>query len=217
MTSLWQYLSSNRDEIGGWAETTIWLAAAPVAAGFLLALPVGWFASRYRRAHLPLVSASGLLYTIPSLVLILALPGLLGTKILDPLNVAVALTIYAFALLARTVADGLSAVSPEILSAAAAMGQTGRQRLIGVQLPLAVPVIAAGLRVAAVSNISLVSVASIIGTPQLGQLFIAGNNVDSLTPIALGLIFFIALALALDVAILGAAAVLSPWHRAAAG
>jgi osmoprotectant transport system permease protein len=215
MTALWQYLSSNRDEIRGWAETTIWLATAPVGAGLLLALPVGWLASRYRRAYLPLVSLSGLLYTIPSLVLILLLPGLLGTKILDPLNVAVALTIYAFALLTRSVADGLSAVSPEILSAAAAMGQTERQRLVGVQLPLAVPVIAAGLRVAAVSNLSLVSVASVIGTPQLGQLFIAGNNVDSLTPIALGLIFFIALALTLDFAILGAAAAVSPWHRAA--
>jgi osmoprotectant transport system permease protein len=215
MTALWQYLSSNRDEIRGWAETTIWLATAPVGAGLLLALPVGWLASRYRRAYLLLVSVSGLLYTIPSLVLILLLPGLLGTKILDPLNVAVALTIYAFALLTRSVADGLSAVSPEILSAAAAMGQTGLQRLVGVQLPLAVPVIAAGLRVAAVSNLSLVSVASVIGTPQLGQLFIAGNNVGSLTPIALGLIFFIALALALDFAILGAAAALSPWHRAA--
>jgi osmoprotectant transport system permease protein len=161
------------------------------------------------------VSLSGLLYTIPSLVLILVLPGLLGTKILDPLNVAVALTIYAFALLTRAVADGLSAVAPEILSAAAAMGQTGPQRLIGVQLPLAVPVVAAGLRVAAVSNVSLVSVASIIGTPQLGQLFVAGNNVNSLTPITLGLIFFIALALTLDFAILGAATALSPWRRAA--
>jgi osmoprotectant transport system permease protein len=216
MTALWQYLSSNLDEIRGWATMTLWLATAPVGAGLLLALPVGWVASRYRRAYLPLVSLSGLLYTIPSLVLILVLPGILGTKILDPLNVAVALTVYAFALLTRTVADALSAVPPEILSAATAMGQTGRQRLIGVQLPLAVPVIAAGLRVATVSNTSLVSVASIIGTPQVGQLFIAGDNVESLTPIALGLIFFIALALVLDYAILGLAAALSPWRRVAA-
>jgi osmoprotectant transport system permease protein len=215
MTSLWQYLSSNRDEIRSWAQTTIWLATAPVGAGLILALPVGWLASRYRHAYLPLVSVSGLLYTIPSLVLILLLPGLLGTKILDPLNVAVALTIYAFALLTRTVADALGAVSQEILSAASAMGQTGLQRLIYVQLPLAVPVIAAGLRVAAVSNLSLVSVASLIGTPQLGQLFIAGDSVESLTPITLGLIFFIALALTLDFVILGVAAVLTPWHRAA--
>lgn len=215
MTTLWQYLLDNRGEIGGWAETTIWLATAPVGAGLLLALPVGWLASRYRHAYLPLVSLSGLLYTIPSLVLILVLPGLLGTKILDPLNVALALTIYAFALLTRAVADGLSAVPKEILSAATAMGQTGRQRLIGVQLPLAVPLIAAGLRVAAVSNVSLISIASLIGIPQLGDLFIAGDNVDSLTPITLGLIFFITLALALDFAILGVAAVLTPWRRAA--
>jgi osmoprotectant transport system permease protein len=186
-----------------------------LAAGLVFALPVGWVAARYRYAYLPLVSVSGLLYTVPSLVLILTLPGLLGTKILDPVNVAVALTVYAFALLTRAVADGLSSVSPGALFAATAMGETGWQRLVGVQLPLAVPVIAAGLRVAAVSNVSLVSVASIIGTPQLGQLFVAGDNVDSLTPIALGLIFFIALALTLDFAILGAASALSPWQRAA--
>lgn len=215
MTALWQYLSGNSGEIRGWAVTTVVLATAPLGAGLLLALPVGRLASRYRRVYPPLVSLSGVLYTIPSLVLILVLPGLLGTKILDPLNVAVALTVYAFALLTRTVADALSAVSPEILAAASAMGQTGWQRLVRVQLPLAVPVIGAGLRVAAVSNVSLVSVASIIGTPQLGQLFVAGNNVESLTPIALGLIFFIALALALDLAILGLAAALSPWRRVA--
>ena len=80
------------------------------------------------------------------------------------------------------------------------MGYTGRQRLFGVQLPIAVPVIGAGLRVAAVSNVSLISVASLIGVQQLGSLFTDGNQQDTLTPIVLGLILFVLLALVFDVA-----------------
>ena len=145
--------------------------------GLVLALPIGLgrpaaTAGPTRRSP----SATGILYTIPSLVLFLVLPGILGTKILDPINVAVALTLYTFALLVRVVADGLSSVSADTLAAASAMGYTARQRLLRVQLPMAVPVIGAGLRVAAVSNVSLISVASIIGVTQLGQLFVDGQQ-----------------------------------------
>lgn len=215
MGALWHYFLSNRQEIQDWTVTTIWLAALPLAVGLVLALPAGWAASRYRWSYPPLVSLAGVLYTIPSLVLFLLLPGILGTRILDTVNVAVALTIYSFALLVRAVADGLSAVNADTLSAASAMGYTGRQRLFGVQLPLAVPVIGAGLRVAAVANLSLVSVASIIGTSQLGQLFITGTNLGTLTPIVLGLICFVILALCFDLVIQLTIRVLAPWRRAA--
>ena len=80
---------------------------------------------------------------------------------------------------------------------------------------MAAPVVIAGLRVVAVSNVSLISVASVIGTSQLGQLFVAGNNSGSLTPILLGLVAFIVLALSLDAAIVGIGRVLTPWRRAA--
>jgi osmoprotectant transport system permease protein len=159
------------------------------------------------------VTATGLLYTIPSLALFILLPGLLHTKILNPLNVAVALTIYTLALLVRVVADALNAVPADTRSAATAMGYTPRQRLLGVELPLAVPVIAAGLRVAAVSNVSLVSVAAIIGVPQLGQLFTAGFQTFSNAPIILGLILVVLLAVAFDTAILLLARALTPWQR----
>jgi len=138
MGALWQYFVSNREQIQGWTVTTIWLAAVPLAAGLALALPAGWLASRYRWSYPPLVSLAGVLYTIPSLVLFLVLPGILGTKILDTVNVAVALTVYTFALLVRTVADGLASVPADTLAAASAMGYTARQRLFSVQLPLAV-------------------------------------------------------------------------------
>jgi osmoprotectant transport system permease protein len=216
MGALWHYLTANRGQIQGWAITTIWLAAVPLAAGLALALPVGWLASRYRWSYPPLVSLVGVLYTIPSLVLFLVLPGILGTRILDTVNVAVALTIYSFALLVRTIADGLSSVPAETLAAASAMGYTSRQRLFGVQLPLAVPVIGTGARVTAVSNLSLVSVASVIGTSQLGQLFVAGSNLGTLTPIMLGLVCFVILALIFDLLILLAVRTLAPWRRAAA-
>jgi len=212
---MWQYLRDNQTDIRDWTVTTVWLALVPLLVGLVIALPLGWVASRYRRTYPPLVWSAGVLYTIPSVVLFVALPGILGTRILDPFNVAVALTVYTVALLVRVVADGLSSVSADTLAAASAMGFTGRQRLFSVQLPMAVPVIGAGLRVAAVSNVSLVSVASIIGVSQLGQLFVSGNNTGLVTPILLGLIFFVGLALIFDLTILLVMRLLTPWRRAA--
>lgn len=211
----WTYLTENwSGEIDGWLWTTVWLALLPLGVGLLLALPVGWAASRYRWTYPPLVTGMGLLYTVPSLVLFLVLPGILHTKILAPVNVAVALTIYTLALLSRIVADGLSSVDEVTLASASAMGFTARQRFFRVQLPLAVPVIGAGVRVAAVSNTSLISVASIIGVAQLGQLFIAGQSTGRLAPLWLGLIMFVLLALALDMLILAGMRLLTPWLRA---
>jgi osmoprotectant transport system permease protein len=216
VSGIWDYFSHHRDTVLHWTWTTVWLAGLPLVVGLLIALPLGWLASRYKWTYPPLVSIAGILYTIPSLVLFIVLPGLIGTRILDTINVAVALTVYTVALLVRVIADGLSSVSTDTLAAASAMGFTGRQRLFGVQLPIAVPVIGAGMRVAAVSNVSLVSVASIIGIPQLGQLFIDGNNLNSLTPILLGLIMIVILALLFDVVILFGVRLLTPWQRAAA-
>jgi osmoprotectant transport system permease protein len=215
MHELWQYFQDNRSDIIHWTMTTLWLAALPVVIGLLIAMPLGWLAFRYRWTYPPLVVGAGILYTIPAVVLFLVLPGLIGSQILDTRNVAIALTVYTVALLVRVVADGLTAVSRETLAAASAMGYTGRQRFFSVQLPIAVPVIGAGLRVAAVSNVSLVSVASIIGTPQLGQLFVSGDNDNSLTPVIIGMILFIAIALVYDLLILLGVRLLTPWQRAA--
>jgi osmoprotectant transport system permease protein len=217
MNDIWTYLTDHwSGEIDGWLWTTIWLAVIPLAIGLVLALPLGWVASRYRWTYPPIATGTGLLYTIPSLVLFLMLPGIIGTKILAPINVAIALTLYTLALLTRIVADGLTSVDDVTLSAASAMGYTGPQRFFRVQLPLAVPVIGAGLRVAAVSNTSLISVASIIGVAQLGQLFIAGQSNGQLAPLWLGLILFVLLALVLDILILIGTRLLSPWQRARA-
>jgi osmoprotectant transport system permease protein len=212
--NVWDYFRDHQTDVLHWTWTTVWLAAVPLVAGLIIALPIGWLANRFRWTYPPLVTAAGLLYTIPSLVLFVVLPGLLGTKTLDPVNVAVALTVYTVALLVRVVADGLASVSATTLSAASAMGYTNRQRLFAVELPIAVPVIGAGLRVAAVSNVSLVSVASLLGVAQLGTLFTEGSQLNSLTPILLGLIMIVALALVFDGVILVAMRLLTPWQRA---
>jgi osmoprotectant transport system permease protein len=213
--NVWDYFRDHQSDIVQWTWTTVWLAAVPLVVGLVVALPIGWLANRFRWTYPPLVTAAGLLYTIPSLVLFLVLPAVLGTQILAPVNVAVALTVYTVALLVCVVADGLASVSATTLSAASAMGYTNRQRLFAVELPIAVPVIGAGLRVAAVSNVSLVSVASLLGVAQLGTLFTDGSQLNSITPILLGLIMIVALALIFDGIILVAIRLLTPWQRAA--
>lgn len=215
MGGVWQYLTDHWGEIRGWIWPTVWMAGLPLLIGLALALPLGWVAYRYRWSYPPIVTGAGLLYTIPSIVLFFVLPGVINSRILDPKNVAIALTIYTLALLVRVVADGLASVSDETLASASAMGFTTWQRLVKVQLPIAVPVVGAGLRVAAVSNVSLVSVASILGVPQLGQLFVQSNSLNQIPPAVLGLILFVLLALVFDAVILLGIRLMTPWRRAA--
>jgi len=189
------------------------LALIPLVVGLLLALPLGWLAKRYRGLYSPLIAGTGLLYTIPSLALFILMPLVLGTGILDPVNVVVALTVYTVALLVRTVADGLGSVPDEVVQAATAMGIGRIRRFWSVELPLAVPVIAAGLRVAAVSNVSIVSVAALLGIPQLGSLFTDGFARNFLDPIVVGILACMVLALAMDLAILLLSRAATPWLR----
>ena len=191
-----------------------YLAGVPLVLGLLIALPLGWLARRYRVLYPFLIIGTGLLYTIPSLALFIMLPLLLGTRILDPFNVVVAMTIYTVALLVRTVADGLGSVPDDVNQSATAMGYKRVRRLTSVELPLAVPVISAGLRVAAVSNVSIVSVAALIGVSQLGSLFTDGFQRAFLDPIVVGIVACVLLALLFDVVILGATRLMTPWQRA---
>jgi osmoprotectant transport system permease protein len=207
------YISDNASTLLRWTGWHVVLSLAPLFIGLALALPIGWLANRYRLVYAPLVAVTGLLYTIPSLALFVFMPLILGTQILSPVNIIIALSLYTLALLVRTVADGLASVPDDVTQAATAMGYKGLGRLIRVELPIAVPVIAAGVRVATVSNVSLVSVAAIIGVPQLGQLFTSGFQLQYYTPIGLGIIGCVILALAFDAIILGVTKVLTPWRR----
>ena len=210
----WAWLDGRSDQILSWLVSHFWLALIPTVLGLLLAIPLGAVAHRYRWSYGVLITLAGLLYTVPSLALFVVLPGILGTRILDPLNVVVALTLYTLALLVRVVADALDSVPPLVVQSASAMGYRPLRSLITVQLPLAIPVIGAGLRVAAVSNVSLVSVAALLGIPQLGQLFTVGFQLDFYTPIIAGIVLCLLLAALFDGAIQLAVRFSTPWTRA---
>jgi osmoprotectant transport system permease protein len=211
---VWNYFRQYQSEILGWLWTHTWLSVLPVLIGFVVAVPLGWLAARYRWTYPPLISFFGLVYTIPSLALFVVMPGLLHTQILDKINVVVALAIYTVALLVRVIADALNSVPADVRQAAEAMGFRRFQLFLRVDLPLAVPVIAAGLRVVVVSNVSLVAIATLVGISQLGQLFYNGSQLDYYPPIILGIILCLALALMLDLIVVLAARLLTPWRRA---
>ena len=207
------WLADNWQVVLDLAGQSLYLAGIPLIIGFVVSIPLGWAASCWSRAYPAIITTTGLLYTIPSLALFIIMPIVLGTKILDPVNVIVAMTIYTVALLVRTVADGLNAVPDDIAQAATAMGYKGVRRLFGVELPLAAPVIAAGLRVAAVSNVSIVSIATLIGVSQLGDLLVDGYNRVIWGELITGIVSCVLLALALDAVIVLGTRVVTPWLR----
>ncbi len=116
----------NRDQVLElfWQHT--WLSVVPLVIGFAVAVPVGWYASRHPRLRGTLLGAGSVLYTIPSLALFVTLPGIIGTGFLDPLNVVVALSIYAVAIMVRTAADAFTSVSPAVPPASAGSASSCR-------------------------------------------------------------------------------------------
>lgn len=189
------------------------LAVVPVLAALVVSIPLGYLVYRAGRGSNAILAVLGVIYAIPSLALFVALPALLGTQILDPLNVAVALAIYSVALLVRSVVDGLRSVPAAVKQSASAIGYGWFRRLLRVELPLAMPVIFAGLRVVTVSNIALVSVAVLVGSGALGQLFSIGFNRFFFTPLIVGLVLSVLLALLADLIILLIQRSTLPWAR----
>jgi len=217
VSDLWRYLDTNMDDVLTALVQHIWLALLPVAIAFVLALPLGALVHRYVPARHIALTTGSVVYTVPSLALLLLLPGILGTSVLDPVNVIIALTLYSLALLVRTTADGLDAVDTTVLQAATAMGYRPVRRWFTVQLPLAMPVILTGLRVATVANVSMVSIAALIGIGGLGQLFTRGFQLGFyLPPIVIGLVLSVTLAVIADVLIVALQRGLTPWARAGA-
>jgi osmoprotectant transport system permease protein len=213
------YLSSpsNRAKVADLLGEHVYLAIVPVLAGIMIAVPLGSAARSRRVVRNAVQGAANVLYTVPSLALFVAMPGILGTGILDPLNVVVALTVYTAALLIRPVMDALDAVPLHVVAAATAMGYRPARRFAAVELPLAVPVLIAGVRVATVSNISLVSVGALIGVGGLGQLFTEGFQTRYEAPILIGIVLTLVLALIVDVLLLVVRRSLTPWTRLGVG
>lgn len=208
----WSWVQRNAPEIAATTGQHVVLSLLPVAIGLLVALPVGYVLHRTGRTSQVWLALVGLLYAIPSVALFVTMPILLRTLILNPVNIVAALTIYTFALLVRSVADGFASVDPAVRQAATAMGYGAGRRVLGVELPLAMPVILSGLRVATVSTISLVSVGAVIGMGALGKYFDQGFREGFTTPILVALVLILVLALVADALIQLAQRVLLPWH-----
>lgn len=208
------YIANNSSLILTALNQHVVLALLPVLLGVVVALPLGYLAVRFGWLYQPLLNVSGLLYSIPSLALFVLLPGIIGTKVLSPLNIIVALTIYTVALLVRVVADALRSVDATVTQAASAMGYRRLRRLFSVELPIALPVMLAGLRVATVSNISLVSVGALIGVGGLGALFTRGLQLRYMDPIIVGIVLSVLLAAIADTIIVLLQRRLTPWVRA---
>ncbi|WP_299037050.1 ABC transporter permease [uncultured Pseudokineococcus sp.] len=211
------YLAANSGTVLTALREHVYLALLPVLIGGTLALPVGYLGVRFPRLYQPLLTASGLLYSVPSLALFVILPVVLGTRVLSPVNIVVALSLYTLALMSRTVADGLRSVDPALTQAATAMGYRRLQRLREVDLPLALPVVLGGLRVATVANISLVSVGALIGIGGLGGLFTRGFQLFYVEPILVGVVLSVLLAAIADLVIVLAQRAATPWARAQSG
>jgi osmoprotectant transport system permease protein len=202
---------SNREMVGDQLAEHVYLALLPLLLGTALALPLGRFAQRLPRLRSAVLATASALYTVPSLALFVLIPAVLGTAQLSPINVVVALTLYTAALLVSSVVDALEAVPAHITSAATAMGYPPWRRFAAVELPLAVPVLASGVRVASVSNISLVSVGAIVGIGGLGRLFTDGFQRSYLTQIFVGIALTLLLALAVDLLLVALRRLLTPW------
>jgi osmoprotectant transport system permease protein len=194
----------------------LYLSLIPMVLGLLISVPLGYVATRYGWLANPLVALGGVLYSLPSIALFIVLPAIIGTQVLSQANIIIALTIYAVSLLIRNVIDGLRSVPEEVLQAAVSVGYGTLRRVVTIDLPIAVPVIFTGLRVVTVANISMVSVGAIIGVGGLGQLFTLGFQQAFLTPIVVGVLLSLALALAADVSLVGLQRLLTPWARAQA-
>jgi osmoprotectant transport system permease protein len=214
---IWDWIPRNASLILRLLGEHLVLSLVPVLVGLVLAVPLGWLANRSRVARAILIPTAGVLYTIPSLVLFIVLPAILGTKILNPVNVVVALAIYTVALLVRSVADALAAVPAMVVAAATAMGFRPTRRFVSVEFPLAVPVLVAGLRVATVSNISLVSIGAVIGLGGLGLLFTDGYQRNFPTEVITGIVLSVLLALLADAVLLTLGRWATPWSRVGAG
>ncbi|HEY5320615.1 MAG TPA: ABC transporter permease [Galbitalea sp.] len=216
MNWVWSNFFDGTD-IWGLTLDHIGLSVPPIVIGFVLSIPLGYWASRSRIARSILLSVFSILYTLPALVLFVVVPIAIGAPILDPKNVVIALTIYAIAIMVRSSADAFASVPADVRESARAVGYSAWQRFFVVELPLAGPVLLAGVRVVSVSTLSLATVGAFIGIPSLGNLFTDAFFRSFPTEAWTGIVFVLVLAVIFDVIISAIGRILMPWNRRASG
>jgi osmoprotectant transport system permease protein len=209
----WDWIGRNTDLIWSSLREHVILAACAVGMGLLISIPLGVAAARWRWLYAPVLAFTGVLYTIPALAafaLLLPVTGLSRTTALIPL------TTYTLLILVRNVVEGLDGVPDDIKDAADGMGYGRFRRLVRIELPLAVPAIMAGVRIATVTVIGLAAVAGLLAIPSLGNLIYIGQNRPIRTAITVGIVLSVALAVTADLVLAAIQRLLTPWARSRA-
>ena len=208
----WDWLSTHGHLFRQALLQHVILTLIAVGVGLAISLPVGIAAYRWRALRNPVLTTFGILYTIPSIALFALLIPYTG---LSTLTAEIGLVGYTVLILVRNVVVGLDAVAPEILDAADGMGYRPLARLLRVELPLALPSIFAGVRIATVTTIGLVTITAVIGLGGLGQLILQGLIDSFHTPLVVATVLSIALALVVDLVLAAAQRFSLPWARSA--
>jgi osmoprotectant transport system permease protein len=206
----WDWIGRNTDLIWSSLREHVILTVAAVGIGLVIALPLGVAANRWRVLYAPIIGVTGVLFTIPSLAafaFLLPYTGLTRTTALIPL------VSYTLLILVRNIVAGLDAVPPEIKDAADGMGFSRMRRLVRIELPLALPTIMAGIRIATVTIVGLAAVAGLLAIPSLGNLIYVGQNRPIRTAVTVGIALSIALAVVADLLLSGIQRLLTPWSR----
>ncbi|QFG25215.1 ABC transporter permease [Actinomadura sp. WMMB 499] len=207
----WGWIGEHTSDLGENALLHLRLALLPVLFGLLISLPLGVLCRRFGWLYPPALTLANVLYAIPSLALFMVFIQYTG---LTPSTVIIPLTLYSLSVLIPNVVDGLGSVSEPVRQAATAMGFGPLRRLVRVELPIAVPVVIAGTRVAAVSSISLVAVGQLIGQGGLGYDIVRGYQLQFPTQILAASVLIVLLALITDGLLVVLQRILTPWARA---
>ncbi len=208
----WDWVARHGDDIAAAAREHVELTLAAVGWGLAVSSVLAVAVVRWRRLATPVLAVSGVVYTIPSLALIAFLVPYTG---LSRTTALLGLVGYTVLVLVRNILAGLDGVPPEVREAARGMGFSRRAQLLRVELPLALPAIVAGIRIATVTTIGLVTVTAVIGQGGLGRLILDGFTRDFRTPLVVGCVLSVALAVAADVVLIGVERALTPWSRRA--
>jgi osmoprotectant transport system permease protein len=207
----WAWIPDHQHEIYAYLREHMALTALSVGFGLVIALPLAVLAARRRSIAAVVVPTVNAIYTIPSVALLALLLPVTGTG-REP--AVIALTLYSLAILVRNMLEGLRGVPSDVLDAADGMGYTRRRRLLRVELPLALPAIVAGIRLATVSTIGLVTVTFIVDQGGLGRFIQDGYQRDFHTPLVVGIVLSVALAIVADAILVRVERLVTPWRRA---
>lgn len=206
----WDWVGRHTGEIRAATLEHLRLTVIAVAVGFVISLVLSLLAVRWRVARTVVTSFANVVYTIPSLALFTVLVTITG---FTTLTAEIVLVGYTLLILVRNIIEGLEGIPPAVRQAADGMGLRPHQRLLTVDLPLAIPPIVAGMRVATVTTVGLVTVAGLIGLGGYGSYIDSGLSRGFSTEVVVGAGLSIVMAMALDLALVGAEWLVTPWRR----